>query len=70
MQRIAGNLLTINEVAERLRVPASTVASWCRSRQLDAIAIPRGWRIPEAALDRFLEELLDRKTRGADEAGE
>lgn len=68
MQKITEQLLTTAEVGERLRVPATTVARWCREGQLEAIAIPRGWRIRSSSLDRFLEELLDRKTRGADEA--
>lgn len=70
MQKITGELLTVSEVAEPLRVPDATVTRWCREGRIEAIALPRGWRIPRESLDRFLSENYERKTRGADEAGE
>ncbi len=52
------DLLTVEEVAERLKVAPKTVRKLCLSRRLTALRIQRSWRIPLAALDEFLRERL------------
>lgn len=52
------DLLTVEEVARRLRLARKTVRQLCLSRRLSAIRLQRTWRIPSAALDRFLRERL------------
>lgn len=52
------DLLTVEEVAEQLKLTPKTVRKLCFSRRLTALRIQRSWRIPVAALDEFLRERL------------
>lgn len=52
------DLLTVDEVAARLKLAPKTVRKLCLSRRLNAIRLQRVWRIPSAALDEFLCERL------------
>ena len=49
-------LLTVDEVAARLRVHAETVRIYLRKRELEGVnrGGRAGWRIPESALKKFL----------------
>lgn len=49
-----GRLLTIEEVAERLRVHPNTVYRWCRTGRLRAAKLGKEWRIPEDGLEDAL----------------
>ncbi len=51
----AGPLLTIAEVADRLRVNQKTIRRWIDSRELPAFKLGRQWRISEQGLRRFLQ---------------
>lgn len=53
------NLLTVREVAKRLRVDTTTVRRWIAQGLLDAIPLPhqgkrQGYRIRKQTLDRLL----------------
>lgn len=52
------DLLTVDQVAQRLTLAPKTVRQLCLSRRLSAIRLQRTWRIPAAALDQFLRERL------------
>jgi excisionase family DNA binding protein len=47
-------LLTISEVADRLRVDQKTVRRWISSNELAAFQLGRQWRVAEQDLKRFL----------------
>ena len=49
-----GRLLTIDEVAERLRVHPNTVYRWCRTGRLRAVKLGKEWRILEEELEGAL----------------
>jgi excisionase family DNA binding protein len=52
-------LLTLAEVAERVRANPETVRRWLRSGRLVGVrpgGDRLGWRIPEGELERFLSE--------------
>ena len=51
----AGPLLTIAEVADRLRVDQKTVRRWISTKTLGAFKLGRQWRISEQDLRRFLQ---------------
>ncbi len=51
----AGPLLTIAEVADRLRVDQKTVRRWISAKALGAFKLGRQWRISEQDLRRFLQ---------------
>ncbi len=46
--------LTVEEVAEELRVHPETVRQWIRDSELDAFDTGRGYRISRTDLDDFI----------------
>lgn len=61
--RVTNLLLTLEEVAERLRVSRISVMRWVRARELPATKIGKAWRISQATLERWLRM---RTTRAGD----
>ncbi len=51
-------LMTVNEIAETLKVHPRTVKRWITEKQISAIKLGdrAGWRVEEEALQAFLEE--------------
>ncbi len=49
------NLLTPEEVADRLKVSIFTVRRWIHQGELPAYRIGRGWRIGTTDLSKWLE---------------
>lgn len=51
-------LLTVKEVAARLKIHPETVRNWLRAGQLRGMrkSDSMGWRIPESEVRRFLAE--------------
>ena len=47
--------LTVEEVAEELRVHPETVRQWIRGGELDAFDTGRGYRISRSDLDDFVQ---------------
>jgi excisionase family DNA binding protein len=45
--------LTVDEVAELLRIHRNTVYRWCREGQLEARRFGKGWRIPRSAVEKL-----------------
>ena len=52
---MAEQQLTVEEVAEELRVHPETVRQWIRDGGLDAFDTGRGYRISRADLDTFIQ---------------
>jgi len=52
-----GKLYTCNEIAERYSVKVITVWDWIRKGKLEAIKLPKGYRISEEALAKYEAEL-------------
>ncbi len=48
--------LTVEEIANRLRVHEDTVLRWIRTRRLKAYKIGRDYRIEKADFEEFLRE--------------
>ena len=53
---IEGDLLTVGEVAETMRVSNMTVYRLIKGGQLAAIRVGKSYRIRERDVDRFLSE--------------
>jgi len=49
-------LLTVQDVMDRLRVADETIYRHIRSGKLRAVRVGSLWRIPEDALDEFLQK--------------
>ena len=52
-------LLTVDEVAERLQIHAETVRRWLREGRLDGYLMGRrgGWRIKPESVEKMLEDM-------------
>jgi len=50
-------LFYITEVAAMLRVGTPTIYKLIREKKLDAIKIGRAWKIPEEAINRYIQSL-------------
>jgi excisionase family DNA binding protein len=61
--------LTVEEVAEELRVHPETVRQWIRAGELDAFDTGRGYRISREDLDDFVQRRKTSKRRGKPEGG-
>lgn len=48
-------LLTVDEAAERLRITRRTVRDWLWLGKLRGVKAGRSWRIPESAIEEFLQ---------------
>ena len=51
-----GELLTVEEVSERIKVIKDTVREWLRNGDLVGIKLGKAWRIYEQDLVKFLED--------------
>ena len=51
-----GELLTVEEVSERIKVIKDTVREWLRNGDLVGIKLGKAWRIEEQDLIEFLED--------------
>lgn len=56
MITMADTLLTLEEVAEKLRVARSTVLRYINLRQLEAVRVGGRYRVRQEALDRYIEK--------------
>jgi excisionase family DNA binding protein len=63
---MAHEWLTIEEIAEELRVSEETVRRWIRTKQLKALSIGRGYRIRR----KDFEDFLDRRSTEIEETEE
>ena len=62
--------LTVDEVAERLKVSAWTVRKWLRDGEMEGsyLSDRAGWRVPEGAIERFLRSRSNQASGDTDEA--
>ncbi|MBX6378522.1 MAG: helix-turn-helix domain-containing protein [Clostridia bacterium] len=54
-------LLTVEETAERLAVSPRSVRAWLRTGELRGVKVRNLWRVPESAIDEFLEHPQERR---------
>jgi excisionase family DNA binding protein len=52
-------ILTVQEVADYLKVSRSTVWRWCNQGRLLAFKAGHGWRVPRTAVERMIGRQLD-----------
>lgn len=51
-------ILTVQEVADYLKVSRTTVWRWCNAGKLLGFKVGRGWRIHRSELERIVEQSL------------
>ena len=60
--------LTVAEVAEMCRVSRMTVYRWVHAGDLPAVRFGKSFRVPEAAIQTFMEQAALRGSYGEDDA--
>lgn len=50
------DFLTVEEIAQKLRVKVYTVREWIRRKELPAYKVGRDWRIAKEDYEKFLTE--------------
>jgi excisionase family DNA binding protein len=58
---LVDELLTLEELAEKLRVNVRTVTKLVKSGEIRSVQVGRQYRIPRVALDEFLRTPRDRR---------
>jgi excisionase family DNA binding protein len=56
---VAEELLTVAEVAERLKLTEETIRVWLREGRLQGVRLSTrraGWRVPESEVERMIEQ--------------
>lgn len=53
------DILTVEEIADYLKVSRTTVWRWCQEGRLIAFKVGRGWRIHRRELERFTSSSLE-----------
>ena len=57
---IMDEIMTVQEVAQYLKVSRSTVWRWCNQGKLPAFKAGRGWRVRRVEVDRMIEEGIEK----------
>lgn len=70
-QQEVATMLTVSEIAQRLKVSPETIRRWLRSGQLHGVHLSdrAGWRVPASEIDRFLAQRAGQHGTHADENG-
>ncbi len=63
VEAMSEKMLTVEEVAEELRVHPETVRQWIRNGELIALDISKEYRILRSDLDAFLAQRRGRRKR-------
>jgi excisionase family DNA binding protein len=51
-------ILTLEEVAEYLRLKPQTIYKWAQERRIPAVKLGKEWRFRRSILDRWLDEQM------------
>lgn len=56
--RSGHDILTIEEVAEYLRLKPQTIYKWAQEKRIPAAKLGKEWRFRKSTLDRWLDEQM------------
>ena len=52
----SSGMLTVDEVAEYLRVSRATICRWCGTGKLPAFKVGKSWRVQQKDLDHYIDQ--------------
>ena len=52
------DILTVEEVAEYLRLQPQTIYKWAQDKRIPAVKLGKEWRFRKTILDRWLDEQM------------
>jgi excisionase family DNA binding protein len=56
-------IMTLEEVAEYLRVKPQTIYTWAQEKKIPAAKLGKEWRFKKSMIDRWFNEQMDKKYR-------
>lgn len=56
-------IMTLEEVAEYLRVKPQTIYTWAQEKKIPAAKLGREWRFRKSMIDKWFNESMDDKFR-------
>jgi excisionase family DNA binding protein len=56
-------IMTLEEVADYLRVKPQTIYTWAQENKIPAAKIGREWRFRKTAIDKWFDEQMNEKFR-------
>lgn len=56
-------IMTLEEVAEYLRVKPQTIYTWAQEKKIPAAKLGKEWRFKKSMIDKWFNEQLDEKFR-------
>ncbi len=69
MQSNSGCVLTVDELAEYLKIPKSTLYKLAQEGKVPGQKVGRHWRFRKEAIDRWLDETEERRGRASEGHG-
>lgn len=54
-------IMTLEEVAEYLRMKPQTIYSWCQEKKIPAVKLGKEWRFKKSVIDRWFDQHFDQK---------
>jgi excisionase family DNA binding protein len=56
-------IMTLEEVAEYLRVKPQTIYTWAQEKRIPAAKLGKEWRFKKSMIDKWFNEQMDEKYR-------
>ena len=56
-------IMTLEEVAEYLRVKPQTIYTWAQEKKIPAAKLGKEWRFKKSMIDKWFNESIDKKFR-------
>ncbi|MBN1414936.1 MAG: helix-turn-helix domain-containing protein [Bacteroidales bacterium] len=56
-------IMTLEEVAEYLRVKPQTIYTWAQEKKIPAAKLGKEWRFKKSMIDKWFLESMDKKFR-------
>lgn len=56
-------IMTLEEVAEYLRLTPQTIYTWAQEKKIPAVKLGKEWRFRKSLIDKWFNEHLDEKFR-------
>jgi excisionase family DNA binding protein len=65
MNDMPGNdkIMTLEEVAEYLRLTPQTIYTWAQEKKIPAVKLGKEWRFKKSLIDKWFNDHLDDKFR-------
>ncbi len=61
MENKKNDILTLEEVAEYLRMKPQTIYTWAQEKKIPAVKLGKEWRFKKSVIDKWFDQHFDDK---------